>query len=145
MFDHSGEEIQIEDSLFQGHYVGPFLVSLVESLLEIAQKGTKRFQERYVDLGQDSGDCILVLSYLDGKSIRIALQNRYGRNEHRNPTVEQLVGYAVDFEALTRETIRCGRTFLDYAETAGCRDTSMAKDLAESIGRLELVLRDNGE
>lgn len=86
-----------------------------------------------------------MLSYLDGKSIRIALQNRYGKNEQRNPTVEQLVGYVVDFEALAREAIRCGRTFLDYAETAGCRDTSVAKDLAESIGRLELVLRDDGE
>lgn len=145
-FTYSGELLPERGYYdYKGYQLFTHLRDLLTALIEIKKKEGYRFEEVVIELHEVEE--VLVLSYFDGKFVRCAFQNGYGRESTINPTTKAALGYAVELDTLGREMVRCGRELLEYMRR-GFPDAEITnregwRQFQDDICRLESLINTN--
>jgi len=118
-YDATGDSLPSAQGI-RGEYIAPTVLGLLDVATDIRDT-VDRFPERQIDLVQ-SVDALLIISFLDGESLRVAFQTDHGRvvnKETPQPPVDRALGRAVDRTAFLEAALDAGDAYLTYAEATG--------------------------
>ena len=143
-YDASGDPLLTGRGI-RGEYIAPTVLRLLGVATDL-QDTVDRFSERQIDLVQ-SVDALLIISFLDGQSLRVAFQTDHGRlatPETPQPPVDRALGRAVDRTAFLRAVVDAGDAYLAYAEAAGWtpdRSDEMNAEISSTLATLREPLK----